>query len=464
MRNRRLLSHGVDGTTGEFLSSNLELVARIDSMRARAPRNETIASSDFEAIFGPSLAPRRGVDPRCLSQAGWGLVTPPTVDPAIREAIEPLVRWRRELAGDRFTDFTDRDRSPWRCRDTANDFLIRNGQAPGNADVDALPYYLLLVGGPGGISFEDQFRLGVHHAVGRLDLESAESYEAYALRVIERERAASRSDPRLAFFGPSHPGDELSEASSKYLVGELAARFDDFAGWHVSARIGADATKRSLTRLLMGPDAAQILLAACHGVAFPRGDPKQVTGQGSLLCQDWPGPKTGPVQDGHAFWPHDLHSVSETGDIVFLFTCYGGGTSRWDAFAGVRGEDVRWQASASFVSPLSRQLLGGSKGGALAVVAHVDRAWGYSFVWDGIGAQTYAFEDVVASLVAGEPVGAALEPFRERHKKLAIDLADLVVGGTRRFDHEKRLLTAYLDARQYVILGDPAVRVRTHSW
>ena len=103
------------------------------------------------------------------------------------------------------------------------------------------------------------------------------------------------------------------------------------------------------------------------------------------------------------------------------------------------------------------------KGGALAVIGHVERAWGYSFAWEGAGRQPTAFIDVFMRLMAGHTVGAATEPLNVRYAELAAGLAEeLELARTGVMVDEETLAmlwTATNDARSYVILGDPAVHI-----
>src|SRR5687768_16921446 len=108
----------------------------------------------------------------------------------------------------------------------------------------------------------------------------------------------------------------------------------------------------------------------------------------------------------------------------------------------------------------------GRKGAALAVVGQVDRLWSYSFLWPGVGRQTEIYRSTLARLRAGGPLGSALEYVGDRYAELASDLSYALQElrlGKRADDHTlAELWTACVDARNLVVLGDPAVRVVPH--
>jgi hypothetical protein len=157
------------------------------------------------------------------------------------------------------------------------------------------------------------------------------------------------------------------------------------------------------------------------------------------------------------------------GLVAFFFACYGGGTPQFEDFAR-RGRVPAQIAPRPFIAALPQALLGHPAGGALAVIAHVERAWGYSFMWPGAGRQSAVFKSTIHELLAGRRVGHAMEPFGRRYAELSTDLTgEMNDRRARRPRPEADTLeedealsgmwTANNDARSYVVLGDPAIRL-----
>jgi len=466
-----LVFNGIDATTGEYAHPKIsrEELSRIAMGLPPDPRQVAEARAWREKILAKDLGTREGIDPRDLATAGWGVIFARDADPAVREALGELLEHRREQAA-RIEEIHYREFSGdagYQPGESKLAFLARHGAGPGPADPQRVPYYLLLVGSPEEIPYHFQTQLDIQYAVGRLTFATPEEYARYARGVVEAEtRATARG--RAVFFGVKNPGDRTTQLTSEYLIKRVAAFLsEDQPAWSVDTVLETDATKARLASLLGGDDTPDLLFTATHGMKFPHGDARQPTHQGALLCQDWPGRGSwkGPIPEDHYFAAGDLGSdVRAGGLITFHYACHGAGTPRLDAYAQLLEGARRELAPRPFVAALPQRLLGHPQGSALAVVGHVERSWGYSFLWKGAGGQSQVFEDSLKRLLEGHPLGSALEPFGLRYAELAAELAaelEQVEFGTPAADAEliPRLWTATKDARNYVILGDPAVRL-----
>ena len=460
-----LTFNGINGSTGRYGIEPMtaDTLSRAIQGKPPATLEELADLRDLErrrqADTLTNYAPREGVDPKKLKETGWGAVFAFGADPEIYEALSPLLKHRKEQAGELYREYLGPD--AYRPGEDKNGFLMRHGAAPGPVDPTKVPYYLLLVGDPNTIPFRFQYQVDVQYAVGRIHFETVAEYAAYAQSVVAAETGALALPKRAAIFGVANPGDGATQLSHDELASPWAAWAAAQDGWTVERWLNGDAKKARLASLL--GDAPAFLFTASHGMLYNNGDPRQRSQQGALLCDDWPGPSfEGSIPDSFYFSGDDVAGDAKIfGTIAMHFACFGAGTPQLSDFSTSGPPPAI--APKSFLGRLPQRLIAHPRGGALAVIGHVERAWGCSFHWDKAGSRTEVFKSTIKRLMEGHPVGSALEYFNGRYAELSSDLSTTLedVKYGKQVDPYliSAMWTANNDARSYAVIGDPAVRL-----
>ncbi len=473
----KLLSfNGINGATGEYLQPP-STPATISKMIQEEPDKQHLEQLRHKKSEDSFLV-RAGIDLKNLAETGWGVIFPATTtnedqykQKQIKEALSELLTHRQQQATQKderyYREFTGVD-GYWPGKPLNKFFSHHRVDIGQPADPQKMPYYLLIVGDPETIPYRFQYQLDVQYAVGRIYFDTLEEYAQYAHNVVVAETGNLILSPRASFFGVRNPGDRATQLSADQLVKPLANWItENQPDWQVETFLKEEATKAQLRQLLGGNDAPSLLFTASHGMGFPLGDPRQLSHQGALLCQDWPG-----QQWGHQATPENFYfsaddisdsDVGLLGLISFHFACYGAGTPKREDFAHGAYDERLTIAPHAFVARLPQRLLSHPKGGALAVIGHVERTWECSFIWQDVEKHLAVFQDTLKQLMEGYPVGAALEWFNNRYAAKSTELNEELeqreygkeVSNFRLCD----LWTATNDARNYAIVGDPAVRL-----
>lgn len=232
--------------------------------------------------------------------------------------------------------------------------------------------------------------------------------------------------------------------------------------------LGEAATKAALASLYRRTETSRppaLLFSGTHGIEFEPDDKRQRDSQGALVCSDWRG--FGSIKEDAWFAAADVPTDAKVqGMIHFAFACYGGGCPQTDNFDRLN-KSPKKIAEKPFLSRLPLKLLAHPNGGALACLAHVERAWAYSFQSDKGGSLSQGFRDVIARLLRGERIGQGTDSFNIRWAALSTNLAEvqnnIQLGADVPLGVLGRMWVARDDARNFIVLGDPAVRLRVED-
>jgi hypothetical protein len=407
-------------------------------------------------------------DPTDLTQTGWGIIFPRDANPAIRQKLTRLIEHRQQQVDNAalFRVFDGADGA--RPGESAENWLFRHGLSLGPVEPEnGVPYYLILVGSPEEISFAFQSTLDLHFCIGRLYFDDINDYETYANHVVDYETAATLSQRRQAAVWLTR---NQNDDATLMLSGILGAAFTAkplgqgprFKGmeYQTTSFLNDAATGENLLTLLRGSPA--LLFTGSHGLEWKASEPEvQRQNQGALVTSTWV--KGTPVARDQFVSGDDVPADAKlTGTMCFMFACFGGACPLLDSYRLSPTGDPLPLAPKPFVASLPQRLL---RAGALAVLAHSDRAWSYGFVSGGGVRQDQLIRGAVEGLMRGLPAGRCADQFQDQWGALSAQFSlrqDARRNGTQPVstDALANLAIARDDARNYIVLGDPAARLR----
>lgn len=470
-----LLPFGISATTGLPLPSISDEVITALLERPRDLTPESTALAIRGAAGGDSFGLEGSLDAGDLAQTGWGVIYGPGVSDEIKQALSPLIEHRRACGATPLVIYDGP--TGFRQGDTASSWLarLRVRLDVVNPDEGGVPFYLMIVASPESIPYEFQYNLDLYWGVGRVWFDDVAAFRRYAESVVAFETdAAVPTKKQVALFAPQHDFDAATQLFTRHVAtplvtgtGSRPTPLGKKQGFALTPLLGEDATKAALRGLYAGEHGTRpaLVFSGGHGMAFDPGDARQFAAQGALVCNDWGG--HGRITDEHWFSADDLPADAHVhGMVHFLFACHGGGCSQCDNFDRLN-KQPRTIAPHAFLSKLPQALLSHPAGGALAVIAHVERAWAYSFQGDRGGSQIQGFRDVLAGLMVGRRIGHAMDAFNVRWAALSTALAELHVDLQNGVDVPLRTLgrlwVARDDARNFIVIGDPAVHLRVED-
>jgi len=334
------------------------------------------------------------------------------------------------------------------------------------------PLYVLIVGGPDLVPFDVQAFMDVSSAVGRVAFADLGDLRAYVHKLLRLEAGdASKHERTGVIFAPDagHPDPtyfsrhQMAEPIARILEHELNAR--------ATRLFGDQASKDAV--LSSGSSRPALLYCASHGaVAIGDTDAEQRRVTGALCCQGFRG-----NGDARALLTGADVPMSEPffdGAVAVLFACCGYGTPAVSDFHHwIKDQAPERMAHSDLMAALPERLLA-HPAGPVAVVAHLDLAWMHGFtdpddlrlgaVWSP---RLVPFLTAVERLLRGLPVALAMARLNERvhesDERIAELIDELYSGRTTSTPEFRaklgRTFVFRSDARNYMVLGDPAARV-----
>ena len=426
-------------------------------------------------------------DPNDLSLQRWSVIAPegPAGD-ALLALVEPLIRKREEDQGAPIVPY----RVPAGMDAEAAIRWSKHVYHDESVALEDLPRYLLMLGDVDEVSLSLQQVMASEALIGRLVSPSAAGYAAYVEKLLRWEGAPSKEAEARALFFTAQDGTAATTIGHKALVAPSVQRCRDTrkrGGFRAKEieEIGYDGAEEARDALLdqIARPEPSMLFTMSHGLGAPRRGWKSVDEQRA-------------VQGAMSLGAGVRIAAEDIGDrpflpggIWFFLACYGGGTPATSAYhpwlsrlrdAGGFGGRVDGVLAGlpkpgdrPFIAALPQAALANPEG-PLAVMAHIDLAWTYSFQDMGPDGKDRAsrFEGIWSSLVKGARSGNSYNELLRYLGHANYELTTMYNQEARAETQKMPLAPDQARAKQranlwmlredlagYVLLGDPAARL-----
>ncbi len=429
-------------------------------------------------------------DPNDLTQTGWAILFASDADPAIQAQLQPLLDLRKQQVQDPSLFKIFSGNTGVLPGQGAASWAQQRGVAL-TAPVDpfqGVPYYLLIVGSPERISFEFQALLKMQWAVGRLYFDGVTDYGRYAQAVVQYESKSFTPAQRknAAIWVTRNNGDLATAMLSGAICQDFLAPANQLGSkgqFTLDAFTNEKATKAQFIDILRGKlpgGSPAVIFTGSHGCNYYPDDPvTQRLMQGSMLSQEWT-PGTPPVPANQISADDIPADARLQGTVGFLFACYSGGCPAQNSYYFNSDGSSVTVAPAPFITRLPQALLAH---GMLAVIAHVDMAFPFALLDVNGTPQPQAVRTPLELLMRGKRTGLAADTlsimWSARSSQLALaqaqapPAAPAAAPGAAPAASSPRpaaatsaiaqMTMARDDARNYIVLGDPATRLRIEA-
>ncbi len=416
-------------------------------------------------------------DPNDLTQAGWGVLFASDADPAIQAHLQPLIDLRKSQVQDLSLFKVFSGLTGVLPGQTAESWTQQRGvslTAPVNPYQGGVPFYLLIVGSPERISFEFQALLKMQWAVGRLHFDNIEDFGRYAQAVVEYEGKSFTpvQSKNAALWVTRNYGDAATAILCGLVSQDFLAPSNPLGArrqFNVTPFMAEKATKTQLIDILRGnvpggPPA--VIFTGSHGCEYSAANAEtQRRLQGSFATQEWV-PKT-PADSNNQFSGDDIPPDAKLqGTMGFLFACFSGGCPVQSSYYVSKECTPVNITPVPMIASLPQALL---SRGMLAMIAHIDMAFPYAFQDTNGTPQTGAVRTPLEYLMGGKRAGLAADAlsimWSARSAQLAMAQSQNPAAGARyTTDRAQAQMTiARDDARNYIVLGDPATQLRVRD-